>query len=103
MEPMVGWVAISQRWTIIKHIIVLDQKGFKHLGHEYQRENSVDNYDQIDSLSYLLNPYLKYLKFGHSVATDNASRWIRYGLKSREEMISIIEEIDGKLDQGNSW
>lgn len=61
---------------VIKHIIVLDQKGFKHLGHEYQRENSIDNYDQIDSLSYLLNPYLKYLKFGHSVATDNASSWI---------------------------
>jgi len=34
------------------------------------------------------------------VATDNASRWIRYGSKTREEMISVIEELDGKLDQG---
>ena len=48
----------------------------------------------------MLNPYLKYLKFGHSVATDNASRWIRYGVKTREEMISIVEEKDGILDQG---
>ena len=59
---------VAQRW------------GFKHLGHEYQREGSVDNYDQIDSIGYLFNPFLKYPKFGHSIATDIASRWIRYGL-----------------------
>ena len=47
-----------------------------------------------------MNPYLKYPKYGHSIATDNASRLIRYGLKTREEMIPIVEEIDGKLDQG---
>ena len=43
---------------------------------------------------------MKYLKFGHSVTTDNASRWIRYGLKTREEMIPVVQELDGKLDQG---
>ena len=66
--------------------------GFKHLGHEYQREGSVDNYDQIDSIGYLFNPFLKYPKFGHSIATDIASRRIRYGLKSREEIIPFVEE-----------
>ncbi len=74
--------------------------GFKHLDHEYQRESSLDNYDQIDSLSYLLNPYLKYLKFGHAYATDIASRWIRYGLKTRSEMIPEVEKHDKQLDQG---
>ena len=74
--------------------------GFRHLGNEYTREGSIDNYDQIDSLSYLVNPFLKYVKFGHSIATDNASRWVRYGIKTREEMISIVEEKDSKLDQG---
>ena len=74
--------------------------GFKHLGHEYQRESSIDNFDQIDSLSYLLNPYLKYLKFGHAYATDIGSRWIRYGLKTRNEMIPIVEKYDKQLDQG---
>ena len=47
-----------------------------------------------------MNPFLKYAKFGHSIATDNASRWIRYGMKTREEMLPIVEELDGKLDQG---
>ena len=87
-------------WNSVHNYEVAKRWGFRHLGHEYEREGSIDNYDQIDSLSYLLNPYLKYLKFAHSVATDNASRWIRYGIKTRDEMIPIVEEIDKRLDQG---
>lgn len=87
-------------WNSVHNYNIAKRWGFRHLEHEYKREGSIDNYDQIDSIPYMLNPYMKYLKFGHSVATDNASRWIRYGLKTREEMISIVEEIDGKLDQG---
>jgi hypothetical protein len=87
-------------WNSHHNYEVAKKWGFKHLGHEYSREGSIDNYDQIDSISYLLNPYMKYLKFGHSIATDNASRWIRYGLKTREEMIPVVEELDSKLDQG---
>ena len=98
LEPM--YLSYFVPWSSIHNYQVAKKWGFKHLNHEYAREGSIDDYDQIDSLSYLLNPYLKYLKFGHSVATDNASRWIRYGVKTREEMISIVEEKDGKLDQG---
>jgi N-acetyl sugar amidotransferase len=87
-------------WNSVHNYEVAKRYGFRHLGHEYTREGSLDNYDQIDNIPYLLNPYLKYLKFGHSVATDNGSRWIRYGIKTREEMIPLIKEIDGKLDQG---
>ena len=42
---------------------------------------------------------MKYLKFGHSIVTDNASRWIRYVMKTRDDMIPVVEEKDGKLDQ----
>lgn len=87
-------------WNSIHNYEVAKRFGFRHLGHEYEREGSIDNFDQIDSLSYMLNPFLKYLKYGHAVATDNASRWIRYGKNTREEMIPIVEELDGKLDQG---
>ncbi len=87
-------------WSSVHNYEVAKRWGFKHLGHEYEREGSIDNYDQIDSIPYMLGPYLKYLKFGHSAATDNASRWIRYGLKTREEMIPIVEERDKQLDQG---
>lgn len=87
-------------WSSHHNYEVAKLWGFRHLAHEYQREGSIDVYDQIDSIGYLLNPFLKYLKFGHSVATDMASRWIRYGLKTREEMISVVEKYDGQLDQG---
>ena len=87
-------------WNSYKNYELATQFGFQTLENEYERAGSIDNYDQIDSLPYLLNPYLKYPKYGHSVATDNASRLIRYGMKTREEMIPIIEEKDGKLDQG---
>ena len=87
-------------WNSVHNYEVAKRWGFRHLAHEYQREGSIDDYDQIDSLSYMLNPYLKYLKFGHASATDIASRLIRYGIKTREEMIPIVEEKDGKLDQG---
>ena len=100
LEPI--YLSYFVPWNSVHNYDVAKRWGFKHLSHEYTREGSIDNYDQIDSLSYLFNPYMKYLKFGHSVATDNASRWIRYGLKTREEMIPLVEEIDGKLDQGVS-
>ncbi len=74
--------------------------GFNDLQHEYIREGTFEQYDQIDSLSYLLHPWMKYPKFGHTSATDYASKWIRYGLATREEMIPIVEKHDGVLDQG---
>ena len=98
LEPI--YLSYFVPWNSVHNYEVAKRYGFRHLGHEYTREGSLDNYDQIDNLPYLLHPYLKYLKFGHSIATDNASRWIRYGLKNREEMISIVEETDKKLDQG---
>jgi len=87
-------------WNSVHNYKVAKRYGFKNLVHEYQREGNLENYDQVDSLSYLLNPYIKYLKFAHATATDMASRWIRYGLKTRDEMIEYVEEYDGVLDQG---
>lgn len=82
------------------HNYVAKRWRFHHLGHEYEREGFIENYDQIDTIGYLLNIHLKYLKFGHTYLTDIASRWIRYGMKNREEMISFVEKQDSQLDQG---
>jgi len=86
-------------WNSEHNYQVAQRWGFQHLEHEHLREGFLENYDQIDSLSYLMNIHMKYLKFGHAYATDMASRWIRYGSKTREEMIPLVEEHDGKLDQ----
>lgn len=87
-------------WDSHRNYEVSKRYGFRHLGHEYQREGTLEQYNQIDSIGYLLNQYLKYPKFGHSSATEMASRWIRAGIKTREEMIPLVEEKDGLLDQG---
>jgi N-acetyl sugar amidotransferase len=86
-------------WNSVHNYQVAKRLGFRHLSHEHKREGFLENYDQVDSLSTLINIHLKYLKFAHANATDVASRWIRYGLKTREEMIPIVEENDGILDQ----
>ena len=74
--------------------------GFRHLGHEYKREGTIDDYNSIDSITYLLSEFLKYAKYGHSATTQMASRWIRYGMATREKMIPIVKKYDKILDQG---
>ncbi len=98
LEPI--YLSYFVNWDSHHNYEVAKRWGFKHLGHEYIREGSIEPYNQIDSISYLLNLYLKYQKFAHSTATEMACRWIRAGLKTREEMIPIVEEHDKKLDQG---
>lgn len=87
-------------WDSHRNYLNAVRNGFRHLGHEYQREGTLEQYNQIDSISYLLNQYLKYPKFGHASATEMASRWIRAGIKTRQEMIPLVKEFDKKLDQG---
>jgi N-acetyl sugar amidotransferase len=87
-------------WDSHHNYEVAKRWGFRHLGHEYQREATLEQYNQIDSISYLLNQYLKYPKFGHSSATEMASRWIRAGRVTREEMIPLVKKFDKILDQG---
>jgi len=98
LEPI--YLSYFVPWNSHHNFKVAQKWGFQHLGHEYQREGFIENYDQIDSLSYLINIFMKYPKFGHAFATDIASRWIRYGMKTRDEMIPVVEEHDGELDQG---
>ncbi|MEG1692354.1 MAG: N-acetyl sugar amidotransferase [Bacteroidales bacterium] len=87
-------------WDSHHNYEVAKRWGFRHLGHEYMREGTLEQYNQIDSISYLLNQYLKYPKFAHSSATEMASRWIRSGIATREEMIPLVKKYDKILDQG---
>lgn len=98
MEPI--YLSYFTFWDSHYNYEVAKKWGFRHLGHEYVREGTLEQYNQIDSISYLLNQYLKYPKFGHASATEMASRWIRAGLKTREEMIPLVKKYDKILDQG---
>jgi N-acetyl sugar amidotransferase len=98
LEPI--YLSYFVPWNTHHNYEVATRWGFQHLEHEYQREGFIENYDQIDTLSYLVNIFMKYPKYGHAYSTDMASRWIRYGMKTRDEMIPLVEENDGQLDQG---
>jgi N-acetyl sugar amidotransferase len=98
LEPI--YLSYFTFWDSHRNYELAKRWGFHHLGHEYIREGTLEQYNQIDSISYLLNQYLKYPKFGHASASEMASRWIRAGLKTREEMIPLVKQYDKILDQG---
>lgn len=97
LEPI--YLSYFVPWDSHHNYEVARRWGFRHLGHEHVREGTLEQYNQIDSLSYLLNQYLKYPKYGHASATEMASRWIRAGLKTREQMIPFVKQYDRNLDQ----
>ena len=73
-------------------------RGFRDLEGEWDRDGYIENYDQIDSIGYLINVWLKYVKFGFARATDVAGYWIRSGVITKEEGAKLIKENDYKLD-----
>jgi N-acetyl sugar amidotransferase len=87
-------------WDSHQNYEVAKRWGFRHLGHEYTREGTLEQYNQVDSIGYLLNQWMKYPKFAHASATDMASRWIRAGRMTRSEAIPYVKRFDKVLDQG---
>lgn len=85
-------------WNSFKNKEIAEKFGFRDLGDEWRRSHHVEDFDQIDSRAYLVHPWLKYPKFGHQVATDYASRMVRYGLITREEAVELVKRHDAFLD-----
>lgn len=97
LEPI--YLSYFYPWDGRKNYEIAKQYGFRSLCHEWKREGFIEDYDQIDSIGYLVHPWLKYPKFGHARATDVASYWIRLGYITREEGIELVRKNDHKLDQ----
>ncbi|MDL2307399.1 N-acetyl sugar amidotransferase [Desulfovibrio sp. OttesenSCG-928-C06] len=97
LEPV--YLSYYIRWNSYENYISAKRMGFMDLRHEWDREHTFECFDQVDSMAYLVHPWLKYPKFGHATATDYASKFIRYGLISREEGVKLVREYDHKLDQ----
>ena len=85
-------------WNSYSNYIFAKKRGFHDLTHEWNRTMNVENYDQVDSFAYLVHAWMKYPKFGHALATDYASRFVRYGFINREEALKLVKENDHKLD-----
>ncbi len=96
LDPI--YISYFVPWNSVEHAVFARQHGFHDLTHEWKRTQCVEDFDQVDSRAYLVHPWLKYPKFGHSSATDYASRFVRYGLISREEAVQLVKEHDSRLD-----
>lgn len=85
-------------WNSVANYEFAKRHGFHDLTHEWRRTHHIEDFDHVDSYAYLVHSWLKYPKFGHQFATDYASRFIRYGILTREEAIELVKKYDHALD-----
>lgn len=97
MEPI--YLSYYLPWNSHENYMFAKSRGFHDLVGEWRRTQHADDYDQIDTIAYLVHPWLKFVKFGHAFATDFVSREIRYGRLTREEGIELVKKHDPFLDQ----
>ncbi len=86
-------------WSSTGHLEIARRYGFRDLTHEWKREGCIEDFEQIDSIGYVFNFWLKYPKFGFQRTSDIASRRVREGKISLSEAKKLIMEHDHKLDQ----
>jgi len=96
LDPI--YISYFVPWNSVSNYEFAKKHGFHDLTHEWERTHHIENFDQVDSYAYLVHSWLKYPKFGHQFATDYASRFVRYGLLSREEAIELVKKHDHALD-----
>ncbi len=98
VKPQVIFMSYFFPWSSTAHLEIAKRYGFKDLTHEWKREGYIEDFEQIDSVAYLLNFWLKYPKFGFQRTTDIVSRRIREGSLSIEGGKKLIMKNDHKLD-----
>ena len=96
LDPV--YISYFTPWNSFTNYEFARRHGFHDLSHEWDRMQHVETFDQVDSRAYLVHPWLKYPKFGHSSATDYSSRMVRYGMITRDEAVKLVKEHDGQLD-----
>jgi len=96
LEPI--YLSYFVAWNGYKHYEEAKKYGFKDLSGEWKREGYIEDYDQVDSVAYLMNVWMKYPKFGFARATDMVGYWIRGGRINKEEGKKLIEKNDHMLD-----
>jgi N-acetyl sugar amidotransferase len=99
VKPEVIFMSYFSPWSSVSHLATAKRYGFVDLTHEWKREGCIEDFEQIDSIAYMVHLWLKYPKFGFQRTSDIASRRVREGSLSLEEAKRLIMENDHKLDQ----
>ena len=99
LNPEVYYMSYFAPWSSLTDFDIAKRYGFVDLSHEWKREGCMEDFEQIDSMGYIVHLWLKYPKFGFQRVSDIASRRIREGALTTEEAKKIILAKDHKLDQ----
>ncbi|ODS35510.1 hypothetical protein BEH94_06770 [Candidatus Altiarchaeales archaeon WOR_SM1_SCG] len=97
--PEVIYMSYFKPWSSVTNLGIAKRYGFKDLTHEWKREGCIEDFEQIDSVAYIVHLWLKYPKFGFQRTSDIASRRVREGKISLSEAKKLIKENDPNLDQ----
>ncbi|MGJ0353050.1 N-acetyl sugar amidotransferase [Aliarcobacter cryaerophilus] len=96
LEPI--YLSYFLEWNSFNNFKLAERFGFHDLTHEIKRTNHIDQFEQVDSLGFLVGVWMKYPKFGHAKATDYAAKMVRYNMISRDKAIELVKEHDHNLD-----
>jgi len=99
VKPEPIFMSYFTPWDDERNYQIAKRYGFTDLVGEWRREGNIEDYGQIDSISYIVHLWMKYPKFGFGRATDIACRWIRSGKITREEGIKLVMKYDHRLDK----
>ena len=88
-------------WSGYENAQKMKKFGWRDLNdtNEWHRDGFAEQYDQVDTVGYLVHPWFKFVKFGHYRTTDVLSTWIREGRITRKEAVEKVLENDWKLDR----
>jgi hypothetical protein len=95
LEPI--YLSYFVPWDGRKNYEYAKSVGFKEMS--WRRNGYIEDYDQVDSIGYLTNVILKYVKYGFGRTTDVVGYWIRSGYITKTEGQKLIDENDHLLDE----
>jgi len=99
LDPFPIYMSYFFPWSSVYNLSVAKKHGFQDLSGEWKREGCIEDFEQIDSMGYMVHLWLKYPKFGFQRTSDIVSRRIREDRITKEEGKKLILENDHKLDK----
>lgn len=98
-EIQVAYMSYFRPWSSLTNLEVAKRYGFRGLEGEWKRKGTIEDFEQIDSVAYMVHLWMKYPKFGFQRVADIATRRVREGVMSKAEAARLIFDQDCQLDE----
>jgi hypothetical protein len=95
-DTMIIFMGAIYPYSIMDSLQCAREIGFKDLDdfNEWQRQGSIEQFTQIDSIAYIMQLWTKFVKFGFQRVTDIATRFVREGKMTMNEALITIYGLD---------